>query len=75
METRQLTIDVLVDEATGFGKWNDLLVKVDETGQFTVQGADAVADAYLAAGVKVPVEFVEVRSVIEGRINGLQAVL
>lgn len=75
MENRQVTIDVLVDEVTGIGKWNGMLFQFAEDGQFVAKDAGAVAEAYLAAGVKIPGEFPEVRAVIEGKINSLQAVL
>ena len=75
MENRQVTIDVLVDEVIGVGKWNGMYIQFAEDGQFIVKDAGAVADAYLAAGAKIPGEFSEVRAIIEGKINSLQAVL
>ena len=75
MESRSVSIDFLVDEATGIGRGLGVYVKFAEDGQFAIQAPEKLAEEFLAAGAKIPAEFGEVRAVIEGKINDLQAVL
>lgn len=75
MESRSVSIDFIVDEVTGFGRGLGVYVKFAEDGTFAIQAPEKVADEFLASGAKIPAEFGEVRAVIEGKINALQAVL
>jgi hypothetical protein len=75
MQPRSVTIQIDADDTQPFGLWKDQYVQFMDDGSIEPRDVDEVADAYIEAGVKVPVEFGDVRCVIENKINQLQAIL
>ena len=79
MIAKPVTVTYNVDEQTNIGVLDGKYVKfaVDEAG---VEGsaeilvADAVNE-YVAAQIRVPDEFAEIREAVQTKINALQAVL
>ena len=79
MIAKPVTITYNVDEQTNIGVLDGKYVKfaVDEAGvesSAEILVADAVNE-YVAAQIRVPDEFVEVREAVQVKINALQAVL
>lgn len=78
-KTVTVQYDYNVDEQTQIGVLDGKYVKfaVDEAGVETfkeVLPADAMNE-YVAAQIRVPDEFIEVREAVQTKINALQAVL
>ncbi len=78
-KTVTVSYDYNVDEQTNIGVLDGKYVKfaVDEAGvesSAEILVADAVNE-YVAAQIRVPDEFVEVREAVQVKINALQAVL
>jgi hypothetical protein len=76
---KPVTITYNVDEQTNIGVLDGKYVKfaVDEAGvenSAEILVADAVNE-YVAAQIRVPDEFVEIREAVQTKINALQAVL
>lgn len=79
MIAKPVTITYNVDEATNIGVLDGKYVKfaVDEAGA-EISAPILVADAaneYVAAQIRVPDEFPEIREAIQTKINALQSVL
>ena len=79
MIAKPVTITYNVDEQTNIGVLDGKYVKfaVDEAGvesSAEILVADAVNE-YVAAQIRVPDEFAEIREAIQTKINALQAVL
>ena len=79
MIAKPVTITYNVDEQTNIGVLDGKYVKfaVDEAGvesSAEILVADAVNE-YVAAQIRVPDEFAEVRESVQTKINALQAVL
>ena len=79
MIAKPVTITYCVDEQTNIGVLDGKYVKfaVDEAGVETsapILVAD-VANEYVAAQIRVPDEFAEIREAVQTKINALQAVL
>lgn len=79
MIAKPVTVTYNVDEQTQIGVLDGKYVKfaVDEAGIETskeILPADAMNE-YVAAQIRVPDEFVEVREAVQTKINALQAVL
>lgn len=79
MIAKPVTVTYNVDEQTNIGVLNGAYVKfaVDEAGVESSEEiiiADAVNE-YVAAQLKVPVEFAEIREAVQTKIDALQAVL
>ena len=79
MIAKPVTVTYNVDEQTNIGVLNGKYVKfaVDEAGvesSAEILVADAVNE-YVAAQIRVPDEFAEVRESVQTKINALQAVL
>ena len=75
MQPRTVTVQIDADETQPFGLWMGQYVQFMDDGTVIPRNAEEVADAYIGANIKVPAEFGDVRSVIENRINQLQAIL
>ena len=74
MIAKPVTVTYNVDEQTNIGILDGKYVKfVDEVPQ-AILPADAMNE-YVAAQIRVPDEFVEVREAVQTKINALQAVL
>ena len=79
MIAKPVTITYNVDEQTNIGVLDGKYVKfaVDEAGvenSAEILVADAVNE-YVAAQIRVPDEFAEIREAVQTKINALQAVL
>ena len=79
MITKTVTITYCVDEATNIGVLDGKYVKF-EMGVDNVETSAPVlvadvANEYVAAQIRVPDEFAEVREAVQTKINALQAVL
>lgn len=79
MIAKPVTVTYNVDEQTNIGVLDGKYVKfaVDEVGvesSAEILVADAVNE-YVAAQIRVPDEFVEIREAVQTKINALQAVL
>lgn len=79
MIAKPVTVTYNVDEQTNIGVLNGKYVKfsVDEAGvecSAEILVADIVNE-YVAAQIRVPDEFAEVRESVQTKINALQAVL
>ena len=79
MIAKPVTITYNVDEQTNIGVLDGKYVRfaVDEAGvesSAEILVADAVNE-YVAAQVRVPDEFAEIREAVQTKINALQAVL
>ena len=79
MIAKPVTVTYNVDEQTNIGVLDGKYVKfaVDEAGvesSAEILVADAVNE-YVAAQIRVPDEFAEVRESVQTKINALQAVL
>ena len=80
MIAKPVTVTYNVDEQTNIGVLGGKYVKfatADDMGVETpteIIVADAVNE-YVAAQLKVPVEFAEIREAVQTKINALQAVL
>lgn len=79
MIAKPVTITYNVDEQTNIGVLDGKYIKfaVDETGVETpaeILVADAMNE-YVAAQIRVPDEFAEIREAVQTKINALQAVL
>ena len=79
MIAKPVTVTYNVDEQTNIGVLNGKYVKfaVDEAGvesSAEILVADAVNE-YVAAQIRVPDEFAEIRESVQTKINALQAVL
>ena len=79
MIAKPVTITYNVDEQTNIGVLDGEYVKfaVDEAGvesSAEILVADAVNE-YVAAQIRVPDEFAEIREAVQTKINALQAVL
>lgn len=79
MIAKPVTVTYAVDEQTNIGVLDGKYVKfaVDETGVETstpIIVAD-VMNEYVAAQIRIPDEFAEVREAVQTKINALQAVL
>ena len=79
MIAKPVTVTYSVDEQTNIGVLNGKYVRfaVDENGVETsvsVLPAD-VMNEYVAAQIRIPDEFAEVRESVQTKINALQAVL
>ena len=79
MIAKPVTVTYNVDEQTNIGVLDGKYVKfaVDETGAETSEEVIVayVANEYVAAQIRVPDEFAEVREAVQTKINALQAVL
>lgn len=73
--SRQVTVDFLVDESTGIGKYGELYVRFQPDGMYAPVTVCDAATAYIDAQAKVPAEFGEVAECINKRIAALQALL
>ena len=74
MITKPVTVNYLVDEQTNVGLLDGKYVRfVDEVPQ-DILPADAMNE-YVAAQIRVPDEFAEVREAVQTKIGALQAVL
>ena len=78
-KTVTVSYDYIVDETTDIGVLNGKYIKfaIDANGVESyadILPADA-ANVYVAAQIRVPDEFVEVRESVQTKINALQAVL
>jgi hypothetical protein len=76
---KPVTVTYNVDEQTNIGVLDGKYVKfaVDEAGvenSAEILVADAVNE-YVAAQIRVPDEFAEIREAVQTKINALQAVL
>ena len=79
MITKPVTVTYAVDEQTNIGVLDGKYVKfaVDEAGvesSAEILVADAVNE-YVAAQIRIPDEFTEIREAVQTKINALQAVL
>ncbi len=79
MIAKPVTVTYNVDEQTNIGVLDGKYVKfaVDEAGvesSAEILVADAVNE-YVAAQIRVPDEFAEIREAVQTKINALQAVL
>lgn len=79
MIAKPVTVTYNVDEQTNIGVLDGKYVKfaVDEAGvekSAEILVADAVNE-YVAAQIRVPDEFTEIREAVQTKINALQAVL
>ena len=79
MIAKPVTVTYSVDEQTNIGVLDGKYVKfaVDEAGvesSAEILVADAVNE-YVAAQIRVPDEFAEIRAAVQTKINALQAVL
>ena len=79
MIAKPVTVTYNVDEQTNIGVLDGKYVKfaVDEAGvesSAEILVADAVNE-YVAAQIRVPDEFAEIRAAVQTKINALQAVL
>lgn len=79
MIAKPVTVTYNVDEQTDIGVLDGKYVKfaVDEAGvesSAEILVADAVNE-YVAAQIRVPDEFAEIREAVQTKINALQAVL
>lgn len=78
-----VTYDYIMDEATKIGVLDGKYVKfIEETaedGSVSEKIVDMLAadvmNEYVAAQIRVPDEFIEVREAVQTKINALQAVL
>ena len=79
MIAKPVTVTYNVDEQTNIGVLDGKYVKfaVDETGAETSEEVIVayVANEYVAAQIRVPDEFAEIREAVQTKINALQAVL
>ena len=74
MIAKPVTVTYTVDEATNIGVLDGKYVKfIDEAAQ-AILPTDAMNE-YVAAQIKIPEEFAEVREAVQTKINALQAVL
>lgn len=75
VQARQVSVLIDADDNLPFGRWMDLYVQFKEDGSVVAVEPEEVYDAYVEAGAKIPVEFGEVRILVEDKIAQLQAVL
>ena len=79
MIAKPVTITYNVDEQTNIGVLDGKYIKfaVDEAGVETsaeILVADAMNE-YVAAQIRIPDEFAEIREAVQTKVNALQAVL
>ena len=75
VQPKTITVQIDADDALPFGLWNDFYVQFKDGDVVEPVEPEAVFDAYVEAAAKVPVEFGEVRILIEDKIAQLQALL
>lgn len=80
MIAKPVTVTYNVDEQTNIGVLNGKYVKFATAADTGVETSEEVIVAdvvneYVAAQLKVPVEFAEVRESVQTKIDALQAVL